>query len=683
MPAQEYKINVTADDGDVDAMRSLIDRFKPLAIQEATDQATAAATSAAQAALYDGPKVDTFAELTSVTPEMLAVGEYIRCISGGWVYQREPEVVANPHLNYTGSGGVKLRVLPGVSGTNIMAFGLLGDDSTDDSTACLAALSSGIKDIYVPEGTFFVENVQATVTGLRLHGPGTFRFGVKGVALIGALNTVEGVTFKRATKTTNPSMNYVNHGLMLSGDYCTARDVEAFNCDGPGIIIDNSHFSRLDNVRSHDNIVGVLASASTRSLSLTGCKLIDNNVNAESGADGLLCSRSVTGLYLTDNIITGNGEHGVYFQGQDFMAKGNDVSRNGSDGIKFGSYDDGLYTYPGETLDRWVDGTGYGIRRVIISDNIIRDNGGGDGVYIQPSSREVSISGNHLRNNAITVVYFNYTGGSARLEDQLIFDVSRNRLEGSGADISIACRAGLIIGDNKLDGEIVVSAPNSSTEPWLSATNVKPKILRNEGLSNPGFSRLSLNRSLNAVIKSNDMVDLSVASNCSGARIIDNDITGLTTSLDTARVSEFSDNDVVVVGDIQFNDSAIAYSFPPIFTRNKIVGADYTGSYFVGSSFNANLPQYGDFSHNRIECTSCGRPVKIEGAFCSVVANTLIGDAAADYGFDCYGDDIVISSNILPGMTINLRNDTRNIAIGNKCDGVSGATGTNVAANNT
>ncbi|WPZ30795.1 hypothetical protein T8A63_07470 [Sulfitobacter sp. OXR-159] len=142
MPAQEYNINVTADDGDVDAMRSLIDRFKPLAIQEATDQATAAATSAAQAALYDGPKVDTFAELASVTPEMLSVGEYIRCISGGWVYQRADDGATDPGLlDYTGAGGVKLRVLDRDAEISQKEFGNDHDNAT--AAAALSAPAIG------------------------------------------------------------------------------------------------------------------------------------------------------------------------------------------------------------------------------------------------------------------------------------------------------------------------------------------------------------------------------------------------------------------------------------------------------------------------------------------------------------------------------------------------------------
>lgn len=74
---------------------------------EAAALARAAALAAAvEAGLYDGPKVDTFAGLSAVTPAMLATGALIRVIETGAVYER---VTTDADLDYTGSGGVMLR----------------------------------------------------------------------------------------------------------------------------------------------------------------------------------------------------------------------------------------------------------------------------------------------------------------------------------------------------------------------------------------------------------------------------------------------------------------------------------------------------------------------------------------------------------------------------------------------
>lgn len=69
--------------------------------------AAAAEASATEAALYDGPKVDTFADLASVTAAMVDVGGLLRCIELGAVYVRAADAATDADLDYTGSGGVK------------------------------------------------------------------------------------------------------------------------------------------------------------------------------------------------------------------------------------------------------------------------------------------------------------------------------------------------------------------------------------------------------------------------------------------------------------------------------------------------------------------------------------------------------------------------------------------------
>jgi hypothetical protein len=103
----------------------------------ALDAADRAEAAAIEAALYDGPKVDTFAELASVTPAMLAVGGYIRVVSLGAVYQR---VGSGGHLNYSGSGGVRLNA---VVAPDVRAFGALCDGVTNDTAVIQLAATIG------------------------------------------------------------------------------------------------------------------------------------------------------------------------------------------------------------------------------------------------------------------------------------------------------------------------------------------------------------------------------------------------------------------------------------------------------------------------------------------------------------------------------------------------------------
>ena len=133
---------------------------------------SAAAASAAQAALYDGPKVDTFAELASVTPSMLDVGEYIRVVSTGAVYQR---VSSGWHLDYSGAGGVKLYVLPSDAGYNVKAFGATGDGATNDRTAIVAAqnaaAAAGGATVYFPAGEYKITASIPMLPGITYQGP--------------------------------------------------------------------------------------------------------------------------------------------------------------------------------------------------------------------------------------------------------------------------------------------------------------------------------------------------------------------------------------------------------------------------------------------------------------------------------------------------------------------------------
>ena len=98
-----------------------------------------AAISAAQAALYDGPKVDTFAELVALTAANVAVGQYVQVRSIGAWYKR----VASGGMIGPASTVVAVLdfdVMPGEDGYDVRAWGAVGDGVTDDTVAIRAAL---------------------------------------------------------------------------------------------------------------------------------------------------------------------------------------------------------------------------------------------------------------------------------------------------------------------------------------------------------------------------------------------------------------------------------------------------------------------------------------------------------------------------------------------------------------
>ncbi|MBO9437343.1 hypothetical protein J7354_01590 [Sulfitobacter sp. R18_2] len=93
--------------------------------EDAQAYVDAAEASATEAALYDGPKVDTFAEVASVTAPQVGVGGLLRVVELGAVYERADDGATDPDLDYSGSGGVKWNLSEEIRATPSM-LGIVG-----------------------------------------------------------------------------------------------------------------------------------------------------------------------------------------------------------------------------------------------------------------------------------------------------------------------------------------------------------------------------------------------------------------------------------------------------------------------------------------------------------------------------------------------------------------------------
>ena len=93
-------------------------------------------TQAQYDALYDGPRVDTFAQLVALTAGDVAVGEYVQVRSLGAWYKRAADAASDSHLTHT-SAVLKWYVMPSAAGYAAAAFGAL--QSGQDDWACVAA----------------------------------------------------------------------------------------------------------------------------------------------------------------------------------------------------------------------------------------------------------------------------------------------------------------------------------------------------------------------------------------------------------------------------------------------------------------------------------------------------------------------------------------------------------------
>jgi len=99
----------------------------------------ATATAAAQAALYAGPRVDTFAQLVALTSVDVAVGQYVQVRSLGAWYRR---VVTGGMIGPASTvvAVLDFDVMPGADGYDVRAWGAAGDGVADDTIAIRAAL---------------------------------------------------------------------------------------------------------------------------------------------------------------------------------------------------------------------------------------------------------------------------------------------------------------------------------------------------------------------------------------------------------------------------------------------------------------------------------------------------------------------------------------------------------------
>ena len=119
-------------------------------IQAAVD----AQASATAAALYDGPRVDTFAQLVALTAVDVAVGQYVQVRSLGAWYRR----VASGGMIGPASTVVAVLdfdVMPGAGGYDVRALGVVGDGVADDTAVLQAAIDTG-REWLVPWGNYLV-----------------------------------------------------------------------------------------------------------------------------------------------------------------------------------------------------------------------------------------------------------------------------------------------------------------------------------------------------------------------------------------------------------------------------------------------------------------------------------------------------------------------------------------------
>ena len=138
------------------------------------------------AVISDGSQVNAFSDLAAMTSADIAVGEIVRVRNTGYLYARAADAATDSHLDYSGSGGVKLYVRPfAFAAYDAAAMGLTMDGTTDDS-AKIEILGQWIADngggvLFLPAGDM---GWSARVE-IDMPATTTFSGGYESIAVIG------------------------------------------------------------------------------------------------------------------------------------------------------------------------------------------------------------------------------------------------------------------------------------------------------------------------------------------------------------------------------------------------------------------------------------------------------------------------------------------------------------------
>lgn len=516
-------------------------------------------------------------------------------------------------------------------------FGAKGDGQADDTQAVLNFLNSGIGQHLLFKGKYLFNNsklLTAQIDSVQIDG-GEFICSSAGLLLTGDNVVIKNVNLHGRNKPSAQNLNYSHVGVSLKGNNNKIENVEVYNINSSGIRIGGKGVV-INNVYSHDNQIGMVVMSNTRNITIGNSRFVDNNIVHKSGADGVLFQRTVSGVVMEHCLLENNGEHGVYFQGQNAMFRNNIVRNNTLDGLKFGSYDDGGFVYPEEKLNLWVKGAdkvpgfnnelggkGFGIANVTIEKNMMENNRGGDAIYFQPSATGIKIVDNEIHNNDITFSFFNYSGEKTRLEDINSIEVLANTLSGNSlrdgnpSRISISATSNVRIADNKC-GRIGVNAPNKTTPPIYKA------LLKGCIIEGNNCRSISINRAENAIVKDNIMMCFSTNTNCVGLIVTNNNMTEQDKSIIFNVIKNFSRNEVMVKCDhLCYETETFSPLAPTNFDDNIISGVSSSSGVvrFYGVS-----GKVSSFKGNIFSCQNSQTPLVISsGKSISVTDNVVWG----------------------------------------------------------
>lgn len=556
---------------------------------------------------------------------------------------------------------------------SIKWFGAVGDGAVDDTSAILQAVSQantlgvGVK---LPAGTYAIQyGTVLECDNITISGEGRFMplSGSTGTSLLtlrGNNNTLKGLVL---TEGESKPERY----LEIDGDnnvveWCKAYGLDryetetipwseqAINVIGNGNIIRycevynaglGINVQNFDNkvlfCKIHDNVVGMRLQASCRGTEIGYNNIYGNNITDASGADGILGHRNVSKIWIHHNKIYNNGEHGIYFQGDNSIIESNIVNENFNAGIKLASYKTDLFWHPDETPDQDYIGHNNIVRGNICNENT-QVGGTASGIYLQSPLRDIIVSDNITDNNlsgsGIRSVFLN----DGETLENLSF--TNNRVLSGG--MSIHAHKNINISGNTVEGTLLLYSDTTQ--------NNQDSIVENNIAE-----RIDIARSDNARVLNNVTEKFVIASNSNETIMVGNLIKNQDEDLNVRRVAEFKNNELHLVGDTKII-SDVGASQLKNFSHNRIFALDAQSDYIFMPAFNITTDNLRMIA-NHFEVPSSLRVLRLWGEKMAISHN--YSNSSSPRVYDIYGSDSTITGNV--GTVAFQSGSSGNVAVAN------------------
>jgi len=555
----------------------------------ATLSETAAAASAAEAALYTSHWLDDVAAVLTNTSLTYTAGQSGTVVAGEIVQTRADRVsyevaasgASDHHIETANGTPVKLYVRPGASGYNVVAFGALGDGTTDDTAAIQAAIDT-TELVLVPETANYYKITSAlsmTSVGQSIQGGGRGAQIRQVTSLANVLNVNADkcqVTGLHIWQSGDFSTTTDGAGIKVTANNCIVRENIFENTRGSGVVLTTAASYNIvsDNIFVNSTAVPGVPTAEVgvdiavrRNASYN---VISNNVMLSGNGTAILVQAIAAGENCLGNVIEGNTI-------KDYLTYGIVAYRN----HQF-STDGALPAI-------------MNVRRTVIANNTIENISGnvlggtsafdfGCGIYVQ-GAEQTAVTGNTIYGSHSAVVTF-----TELLSPGAIGFANTGRFTCTGNTITDSGMFGIYVGDgNELGdpiggGVIANNIITNSTEEGIMLFKCGRKNVIGNFIDTASASGINVDGDSAA------SADYRSTINISGNTV--KNITGL------AGIEISETDDCIVSGNLIDTVSAIGISMVSGTTNGKISGnlvrAHSTRGIYIASSSGAGMSVTGN-----------------------------------------------------------------------------------------